>query len=291
MKTSIDYLPQHKQAELKALMEIICDTVPAEMIILFGSYARGSWVEDKYDDDHYRYQSDYDVLVIVETPSDLKQAKFERDLTRKFLETDSIKTPASIIVHDIAFVNRRLAKAQYFFLDIKKQGILLYDSQKFTLNNPQELSPSERKRIAQQYFDYYLKKIAELRMVFDFCFEKKSYNLAAFNLHQVAESLYDTILLVFTNYKPSTHDLGTLKKLTSTIDKKFSEVFASKNYEDERLFQLLRKAYVDARYKPSYSITEEELTKIAKKVTILEKLTQALCQEKIAGFDVDSPQS
>ena len=40
------------------------------MIILFGSYARNEWVEEKYDEEHYKYQSDFDILVIVETKSE-----------------------------------------------------------------------------------------------------------------------------------------------------------------------------------------------------------------------------
>jgi len=51
-----------------------------------------------------------------------------------------IKTPISPIVHDIDFINRRLEKAQYFFSDIKKQGIVLYDSGQLKLKEPRELS-------------------------------------------------------------------------------------------------------------------------------------------------------
>lgn len=46
MKISLTHLPLNKQDQLKALTQIILDKVPAEMIILFGSYARGDWVED-----------------------------------------------------------------------------------------------------------------------------------------------------------------------------------------------------------------------------------------------------
>ena len=77
MKTHIDYLPPHKQTELSTLVSMVTDIMPAEMIILFGSYARGDWVEDKYDETHYRYQSDFDLLVIVETKSETAQGKFE----------------------------------------------------------------------------------------------------------------------------------------------------------------------------------------------------------------------
>jgi predicted nucleotidyltransferase len=51
MKTSLSHLPQNKQDELKEITQMIIEKVPAEMIILFGSYARGDWVED-YQEKH-----------------------------------------------------------------------------------------------------------------------------------------------------------------------------------------------------------------------------------------------
>jgi len=59
-----------------------------------------------------------------------------------------LKTPISLISHDIQFFNRRLRKGQYFFSDIKKEGILLHDSGAFELAEAKELSSPERKRIA-----------------------------------------------------------------------------------------------------------------------------------------------
>ena len=58
---------------------------------------------------------------------------------------------------------------------------------------------------------------------------------------------------------------------------------------DERLikifpFVLLRDAYVDARYKKSYAITETELTWLAERISELQQLTEILCQEKINSF-------
>jgi predicted nucleotidyltransferase len=63
MKTTLSHLPQHKQDQLKALTQIILDKVPAEMIILFGSYARGDWVEDYQE--KYEYVSDFDILIVT----------------------------------------------------------------------------------------------------------------------------------------------------------------------------------------------------------------------------------
>ncbi len=61
MKTSISHLPEHKQAELTAIKEgLIPRWGEIEMITLFGSYARGTYVEDKYLEKGitYEYKSD-----------------------------------------------------------------------------------------------------------------------------------------------------------------------------------------------------------------------------------------
>ncbi len=46
MKTSIEHLPENKQSQLKLAVEIVRKYTSPEMIILFGSYARGEWVDD-----------------------------------------------------------------------------------------------------------------------------------------------------------------------------------------------------------------------------------------------------
>ena len=46
MKTALDHLPANKRQELQQAIEIIREEINLEMLILFGSYARGDWVED-----------------------------------------------------------------------------------------------------------------------------------------------------------------------------------------------------------------------------------------------------
>jgi hypothetical protein len=48
-----------------------------------------------------------------------------------------------------------LRRSQYFFSDIKKEGILLYDSGEFTLAEPKDLNLEERKQIAKDDFDQF----------------------------------------------------------------------------------------------------------------------------------------
>ncbi|GAA4736890.1 nucleotidyltransferase domain-containing protein [Flavisolibacter ginsenosidimutans] len=55
MKKSLAHLPESKQQELQRITQLIVETVNPEKIILFGSYATGNWVEDRYTEGHITY--------------------------------------------------------------------------------------------------------------------------------------------------------------------------------------------------------------------------------------------
>ena len=61
MKTSLEYLPEEKREQVTAVAALLQAAAPVEMVILFGSYARGDWVEDPENG----YFSDFDILVVV----------------------------------------------------------------------------------------------------------------------------------------------------------------------------------------------------------------------------------
>ena len=66
MNKTLDHLPKHKQEELGLIKGCILDNIPdVRMIVLFGSYARGDYVEDVHTEGHttHVYESDFDILV------------------------------------------------------------------------------------------------------------------------------------------------------------------------------------------------------------------------------------
>ncbi len=155
MKTSLDHLPEQKQQELQRAVEIIREEINPDMLILFGSYARGDWVEDiDLETLHYRYQSDFDLLVVTETRKEASKIEQNNQLNQRLIKTIH-RTPISLIAEDIQFINRRLRKSQYFYIDIKREGIVLYNSGAFELVEPKEISPSERKKLAEEDFEYW----------------------------------------------------------------------------------------------------------------------------------------
>ncbi|VAW48927.1 hypothetical protein MNBD_GAMMA03-1557 [hydrothermal vent metagenome] len=163
---------------------------------------------------------------------------------------------------------------------------MLFDSGKLELAEPIELHANERKKIAEDDFEYWLKGANGFMKMFTHAVEQDELNIAAFLLHQTVEKLYGTILLVFTRYKPSTHDLEKLGSRVASVEIEFLRVFPQGTEQEKARFELLRKAYVSARYNPSFVITAEELEWLAGRVKCLQELTEKLCKAKIESFAV-----
>lgn len=283
MKTDLSHLPQVKQEELAAVCEVILSKVPAEMVILFGSYARGNWVED-YQENH-EYVSDYDILVITADRKTAKRNKKWRDLEAQLRDHKEI-TKTNIIHHSIGFVNDRIEKRNYFFLDILKEGIVLHNSGSCELSEPQVLSPAERQTKAQEEFEHWFESANVFFEDFESNLEKSSkgqvyLNKAAFELHQAVERYYAAVLLVFTDYKPRTHDIEDMGRQAANQSLEFLSVFPLATEEEKWLFELLKKSYIEARYSKSFTIKKAELDYLSQRVQILRELTERLCKQKI----------
>ncbi len=286
MKAELSHLPPHKQNELK---QIVSALIPRwseiEMIILFGSYARGTWVEDKYVEKGitYEYKSDYDLLIICSKNSQANADSFMYSVIGK-LDELNLPTPINPIFHGIEFVNTELSEGNYFFDDIKRDGVLLFDTSRYQLGNKREMSALEMQMKAQKYFDDWSQSANEFMFAFKTTFENKFYNNSAFQLHQATERYYGTIQLVFTCYKPKTHDIEVLGKLAKALDMEFGKVFPRASIHERQRFTLLKKAYVDARYNMDYKISKEDLDYLSERVNLLRELTEKVCKQKIESF-------
>lgn len=116
----------------------------------------------------------------------------------------------TFIVEQIDLLNKALEHRQYFFTDVVRQGIKLYDSGEYTLAKPRKLSFKEIRNYAQVEYDiFYPDGTDFIEGANLFCLKEK-YRLGSFMLHQACERFYHAISLVFINYKPQTHKLRDL---------------------------------------------------------------------------------
>ena len=288
MKTTLPknslIIKERLDAIVQEILAVARDQVA--MIILFGSYAKGTWVRDWYVEGHitYSYESDLDILVVTKSPKyrGLKGASFESDLTkrleRKGLRGKTFGAPwVTFVVEPIKYLNQQLENSQYFFSDIKKEGILLYDSGEFTLAEPKDLNSEERKQIAKDDFDQWFPRAIGFIKATNYMLQDNYLNLAAFQLHQATESFYSAILLVFTGYKPRLHDIEKLGSLASNYSDELLKIFPRDTEEQEEKFILLKLAYTEARYNKNYKITEEQLVYLIKRVEKLKSVTEEIC--------------
>jgi predicted nucleotidyltransferase/HEPN domain-containing protein len=287
MKTSIEHLPEEKQAEVHEIVKAVNNRFPAEMIILFGSFARGDWVDDRYTENGtiYEYKSDYDILVVVDSEVLAIRKESKKRWQYKLRRDTGLDTPLNVIFHGIDYLNSEIEDGSYFFVDVLKEGIMLYDSGNFQLSAPKPLSPGQRKQKAQRYFDKWFKNASSFFTQYEFAFNIESFDVAAFLLHQTTERFFACLILVYTDYKPKIHDLEKLNKQVCKLDCRFKIIFPRSTDEEERLFQLLKKAYIDSRYKLEYKITKEELEYLSLRVEKLRNLTELACKEKIERFE------
>jgi uncharacterized protein len=293
LKTSLKDLPKllplDKIRELEIVKETIIkrferckDDLKLEKIILFGSFARGKWVEDKSVKNGIvsEYESDFDILVV--TQKGISEGRWlDLCIDEEIDNHSEIQREVNIIHHNIYFLNERIRESYYFFTDIAQEGVLLYDSGRYELATPGPITPAIQARKSQEDLDYWLERGNGFYRTFKSCLSNQDYNIASFNLHQATECYYAAILLVFTGYKPRGHNLKWLNKQAITIDTRFQEVFPMQSKEEKELFQILKKAYIDARYKRDYSINISELRYLSEKVRILGEMTKEICEEEI----------
>lgn len=273
------HLPEKNQRELELIKNIIAKSSQAEMVLLFGSYARGDWVSDRYREGHvtYEYLSDYDILVVVRSDRTEKNFSLWNDIERKIKEDPEIETPVSLVVDTIHFVNKRLSEGNYFYNDIKKEGVVLYDSGEFKLSEPKILKGNERKFLQKRDFNFWFQKAQSFKKDYLHNLEDREYNNAAFHLHQIAEVLYVAILLVATGYKPKTHNLEKIENIVLESVPELRDVFPKEDPEQKRMFDLLKSSYTDARYRQDFEITKNELDYLFSCIQKLEDLVYTLC--------------
>ena len=287
MNTSLEHLPENKQDELKALAELFSSSDKVLMVILFGSYARGSWVQDRYLEKGviFEYESDYDLLVLLDNEDMSLQNHFENRIKKELINTGNLKTPVSFILHGIDRVNEALSEGHYFFTDIKKEGIFLVRKDDCHLVEPRILSSKELKEKAKSFFNQWYTSAVSFIKQYNYAYNENDKLVAAFLLHQATERLYVTVLLVFTGYRPKTHSLDALSFRAEMLDERFKQVFPKTTDEEKNLYRLLYRAYIDARYKmDEYQITEKDLEYLGDRVKFLQKLTKKICLTKIDEF-------
>ena len=302
MRTDLDHLPPAKQRELERVVRILFEEFSEATsiatsewkksarilkVILYGSYARGGWVDEPHT--AKGYQSDFDLLIIVSdkrlTDRAAYWSKLDDRLIREFAITKTIHVPVNYILHTLQEVNDGLAHGRYFFMDVKRDGVVVYQADQTELHEPKPKTPEQALKMAKGYFEeWYPAALRKHKLAHDAVaqdFNKE----AAFLLHQTVETLYHCVLLVCTFYTPHVHNLAFLRSQAELIDRRLIDAWPREARRERGMFEKLKEAYVKARYSSHYKISAEELAWLSERVEELGRIVMALCNDRIAQLE------
>ncbi|KJS25519.1 MAG: hypothetical protein VR75_10855 [Hyphomonadaceae bacterium BRH_c29] len=303
MPHTLDHLSPRRRQELTHVRDVILEELAARIeaapsararryrllkIILFGSFAKGTW----FDDRKSGRASDIDLLVIVSHRALTDMSAFWEEVEDRLFHDPAIRHDVSLIIHTLPEVNAQLKQGQYFFSEIVSQGILLFEDAEPDKNGrPKNILARPATPDPQQTYETALKYYSSWRRTSQLFLETgqvhigktdlEIQNFSAFNLHQAAESAYRMFLLTVTLYAPATHHLGKLRGLVRSIDARLEDAWLPARRPYKRYFELLRRAYVEARYSPAYETTQEILAWQAERIEQLIEIADALCRERL----------
>lgn len=295
MKDALDHLPERQQRELARIRSILLEEFDRAIhagggptqswrrdgkilkIILFGSYSRDDWV----DAPETGYLSDFDILVIVSHEKLTEIANYWYVAEDKIERDPAIGRIVNVIVHTMAEVNSGLTQGQYFWRGVIKDGVELYALPGHPFATPKPLTPQEAADMAEKHQSEWLGKISEALAGAEFYAARQNVKDAAFLLHQAVERAYACFLLVHAFYFPRSHNIKFLRSQAETLDKALIAAWPREHRADRRRFEMLKRAYVEARYSDQYDLSAEDLAWLMDGARRLRDLVEAACRNRL----------
>lgn len=107
---------------------------------------------------------------------------------------------------------------------------------------------------------------------------------AAFMLHQATEHALRALLFSVTTYHAYSHNLAVLLRHCNYCAHELAVIFPQNTDKEQALFRLLNTAYVNARYKQKYEISDDDLMILLDRVDHLQIKVQQFFDERLLTF-------
>ncbi len=265
--------PSNKVAHIiEIIKEYVISAGKAESIVLYGSIV--VCIKEKK-----ALPPTVNVLVVTRDRLSAKAFSNEIKSHIKFLNIN-----LNIIAHPISIVNSKLEDVCYLFSDIKKQGIEIYNSGRYTLNDSMKINAHKRVYYAIRDYRVWFNRAKLFFQLSITSKQKNHWGLTAFNLHQCSEMCYTCIEMVYKHHRTREHQLSILRKKIKKLDARVALAFPTTSKKEKDFFAYLDLAYASGRYLnvEEFPIIEEQLEYWFKETAQLISLTQIICREHIS---------
>ncbi len=294
----LDHLPDKKRRELARILQILFFEVEqfratklsgkkaagkVLKVVLYGSYARGDWVEDRSSG----YRSDYDLLIVVNTKSFAEEHELWEALEERLLQeqiSHRIETPVIPIVHCLSDVNGQLgARPAILYRHRQRRHRALRGARPSAYPAEGADTRGGKGRGTAVFRQTVSRCVCTVSGRLKMLLPIRCQTSAAFDLHQATERFYHCVLLTLTLDSPKSHRIKVLRSQAESADARLVSAWPRDTRSARRSFELLSRAYVEARYSSNYTISNEELQWLVARVKDLQALVETICKERLGA--------
>ncbi|WP_158559122.1 HEPN domain-containing protein [Deminuibacter soli] len=272
-----------QESPFDQIIPVITQSVPVERIYLTGRQRHKIVVENIFNVfiNPSTEESSYDLVVIVSA----EERRSENELQDVIENRCKVIAPVNVLIMALPKFRQLLDVGHPFIFAVTHAAMLLFDSG--TITATLNKLPDEKEFIEQSRAD--ITGWSHSATVFldgaGYYVQAGHPNMSAFMLHQATEHCLIGLIRTMTGYKVHTHNIDKLLRYARSYSLELNGLFPRNTPEEIHLFQLLQKAYVDARYKPTYTITQAEVLIITTRVQKIQTLVQEICHTQLNALE------
>jgi HEPN domain-containing protein len=168
------------------------------------------------------------------------------------LEESCQPIDAFVLVHYTSAVVNAINKGDHFF-NRALSCPALYISGNILLPDSEVIKPNTVVDLGEANWERWRKQAKEFLLGAEYYLSVEAYSAALFSLHQCAEDILIAIVRSVLGYKINSHNLLRLLRVTQFFTNDLTAVFQIGTEPGKRNFNILKDAYINVRYRDSYS--------------------------------------
>ncbi len=270
LKTDLTLIPEKYRTELVIIADFISQHIRVDMIVLFGKYAGGTMksILEGYE------------LLLVSRKEPVNVYEVSHLLNKSFPMSERNEKNVFLYSYSVNYINTNNS-ANYFLLNIRNQGIVLYDNKTFNFFPRKKFKPIRAYHTVTSCFMYY----DNISRTFLDNAQKEWNNrnscTAALNMGYAAELLFKTAESVF--YGQINRNISLVQRYLKTrhFSERLYRQFSMKHYENRRLFNLLEQYRYESCDNPKFWIGQKRYLFCLNKLFLLRQTIRLACLERI----------
>lgn len=282
MLATFPHLSKNQLEKLAEVTKHIIKTVKPERIICYGSHTSISqdWnvfsIGESYQ--QVTFPTTYNLL-IVPGKEDVRLEHEVIQLAEQ--QAEALHCHISVVIQSATTLNQSLENGVRFINTVFSKGLLLYNNNAgITTPSPTLPDMSVVKKAAEQQWQQNMEIAHRFLKSASDNLQQPWAEQAMFNLHQSVQHTCMALLRYFTGYKSTTHNLSRLLALLESFTCMFEGIFPCITEEEKELFNLLNRAYSEARYKDNYVVPVATAKILERRVKELIALAEALYEKQ-----------